>query len=127
LAHTYVLMNRLDDARTALTRCHEIISDGEDWRGLAGHVVRTEALLEAAQGNWIVADDKFTEAVETMRRHECFWERILTLSEWGCARRDAGHQAVADEKFDEAIEMLASIGAGQPWIDYVEGARQSLG
>ena len=33
LAHTYVRMNRLDDARSALARCHEIISDGEDWRG----------------------------------------------------------------------------------------------
>ena len=124
LAHSYVRMNRLDDARSALARCHEIISDGEDWRGLVGYVARTEALLEAAQGNWTVADDKFTEAVETMRRHECFWERILTLSEWGRTLRDAGRQAVADEKFDEAIELYRRVGAGQPWIDYVEAVRQ---
>ena len=125
LAHTYVLMNRLDDARTALTRCHQITSDGEDWRGLVGHVIRTEALLEAAQGNWIVADDKFTEAVEAMRRHECFWERILTLREWGCALRDAGRQKFAEKKFDEAVKILEGVGAAQRWIDYVEAARRT--
>jgi hypothetical protein len=124
LAHTQVRMNRLDDARSALVRCHEIISDGEDWRGLVGYVARTEALLEAAQGNSLVANDKFMEAVETMRRHECFWERILTLCEWARTLRDAGRQAAADKKFDEAIKILETAGAAQRWIDGIEAARQ---
>jgi tetratricopeptide (TPR) repeat protein len=124
LAHTYARMHRLDDARSALAQCHAIISDGEDWRGLVGYVARTEALLEAAQGDWAVAGGKFAEAIETMRRHECFWEQILTLCEWGRTLRDVGPPTAADEKFDEAIKLLESSGADQRWIDYLEAARR---
>jgi hypothetical protein len=54
-----------------------------------------------------------------MRNHEG-----PALCDWGRALLAAGHRDRALEKFDEAIELYRRVGAGQPWIDYVEAARQ---
>jgi tetratricopeptide (TPR) repeat protein len=122
LGHTYVLMGQLGDARKALARCRQIMADGEDWRGLAGYVARTEALVAVAESKWLVAERKFAEAVEILRRYECFWETILTVMDWGRSLMAAGKREEGQDKFNRAIETLRSRGADQRWIDRIEAA-----
>ena len=42
---------RLGEAQSHITRCREIMASGEDWRGLAGFVVRAEAVIAGLKGN----------------------------------------------------------------------------
>ncbi len=122
LGHTYVLMGQFADARKALARCLQIMADGEDWRGLAGYVARTEALVAVAENKWRIAEGKFAEAIEILTRYECFWETILTMMDWGRSLMAAGKREEGQDKFDRAIETLRSRGADQRWIDRIEAA-----
>ena len=83
--------------------------------------------MAAAKSNWVVAENKFGEAVELLRRYECFWETTLTMIEWGRYFVAAGKSEEAKEKFDRTIEVLRQRGADQRWIDRVEAARPSSG
>ncbi len=113
----YAEMDRLDEARVHLARCHEILSEGEDWRGLRGHVERADALVEACGGNLEVATKHFNEAVTIFHRYTLPWEEAETLHLWGRALVRAGKAAHASEKFDTAIDILRRHSAGQCWID----------
>jgi tetratricopeptide (TPR) repeat protein len=55
------------DALPHLQRCREIVSAGENWRGLAGGVERAEAVMAAAQGAFGAADGHFERGEEFVR------------------------------------------------------------
>ena len=117
LARIHAEMDRDAEARAHLARCHEIASEGEDWRGLKGHVERADAVVEACGGNLEVATKHFNEAVTIFHRYTLPWEEAETLHLWGRALVRAGEAARANEKFDTAIEILRRRSAGQCWID----------
>ena len=117
LARIYAEMDRLDEARAHLARCQEILSEGEDWRGLRGHVERADAVVEACGGNLEVATKHFIDAATIFHRYTLPWEEAETLHLWGRALVRAGEAAHASEKFDTAIEILRHHSAGQCWID----------
>ena len=52
LAGIYAEMGYPGRAQPHLTRCREILGNGEDWRGLAGKVARAEAVVAAAEGKY---------------------------------------------------------------------------
>ena len=122
----YAEMDRLDEARAHLARCHEILSEGEDWRGLRGHVERADALVEACGGNLDVATEHFIDAATTFHRYTLPWEEAETLYLWGRALVRAGEAAHASEKFDTATEILRRHSAGQCWIDRVEAEKARI-
>ena len=116
----YAEMDRLDEARAHLARCHEILAEGEDWRGLSGHVERADAVVEARDGDLEVAIKHFSDAVAIFRRYTLPWEEAETLHLWGRALVQADQAVHASEKFDAAVELYRHHGAGQRWIDRVE-------
>jgi tetratricopeptide (TPR) repeat protein len=124
LGRLHAEMDRDDEARAHLVRCHEILSEGEDWRGLKGHVERADAVVEACGGNLEVATKHFNEALTIFHRYTLPWEETETLRLWGRALGAAGDSR-ASEKFDAAIEIYRRHGAGERWIDLIESDRQT--
>ena len=124
LARILADMGRTDEARIELGRCREIMAAGEDWRGVAGLVEWSEASIAVAEKRFDDADHHFAVAIEIIRRYAMRTYEGPALYDWGRALLAAGHRDRALEKFDEAIELYRRVGAGQPWIDYVEAARQ---
>ncbi|MGC2491301.1 ATP-binding protein, partial [Candidatus Binatus sp.] len=124
LAHVLADVGRTDEARSELGRCREIMAAGEDWRGLAGLVEWSEAAIAVAEKRFDDADRHFAPAIEIIRRYSMRTHEGPALCDWGRALLAADHRDRALEKFDEAIELYRRIGAGQPWIERVEAARQ---
>jgi tetratricopeptide (TPR) repeat protein len=125
LAHVLADMGRMDEAKSELGRCREIMAEGEDWRGLAGLVEWSEAAIAAAEQRFEDADHHFAAAIEIIRRYSMRTHEGPALSEWGRALLAADHRDRALEKFDEALELYRRVGAGQPWIDRVLADKQA--
>ena len=125
LASVYADKNRVDDAHEQLTRCREILGNGEDWRGLAGKVARAEAVVSAAEGKYQDAETQFEKAVEIFRRYHVPFEEAEALHYWGRALNASGEHGRASEKLDAAIEIYRRCGAGERWVERVEANRQS--
>jgi tetratricopeptide (TPR) repeat protein len=124
LTHVLADMGRTDEARSELGRCREIMAAGEDWRGLAGLVEWSAASIAVAEKRFDDADHHFAVAIDIIRRYSMRNHEGPALSEWGRTLLAAGHRDRAFEKLDEALDLYRRVGAGQPWIDYVEAARQ---
>ncbi len=116
-------MGRPEEAVQHLELCRGIIAQGEDWLGMVGLVARAEGMLAATQG--LNFATYFENAIATFKRYSLPWEEADTLHDWGIALNRAGEYSVANQKFDAAIEIYRGHGAGQRWIDRVEGARRS--
>ena len=115
----------LDGARLHLARCREIIGAGEDWLGLAGAVVRAEAVVAAMEKRLPDAETFFERAIATFTHYSLPWEQAETLLQWGRVLA-AGHEDRANEKFDAAIEIYRRYGAGERWLERVQEARRHV-
>ena len=107
------------EALPHLERCREIVSAGENWRGLAGRVERAEAVMAAAQGEYTAAEAQFEKAIATFRHYSLPWEEADSLQYWGRALLAANERTRAIEKFDAAIDIYHRHGAGTRFIEYV--------
>jgi ATP/maltotriose-dependent transcriptional regulator MalT len=126
LALLHAENGRPDDAAPHLLRCHEIVAQGEDWRGLAGRVALAEASVAAAEGHTAEAEPLFEQAIDVFCRYALPWDEAEALHLWGRALFRTRRRAAAPEKFDAAIEIYQRHGAGRAWIDRVETDRQRL-
>ena len=128
LALLYIEMGRLEEARAQLARCHEIMSEGEDWRGVAGRVALAEAVLAAAEGDLEAAGPQFERALDIFRRYGLPWDQAEAFHLWGraCAAAGRSYRPRALEAFDAAIDIYQRHGAGQCWIDRVEMDRRGV-
>jgi hypothetical protein len=115
-------LDKRDAAIAQVTRCREIMASGENWRGLAGHAARAEAVLAAGELNREEAERQFARALEIFDRYALPFEAAETFLYWGRALKAIGDSR-ANERFDAAIELYRRHGAGQRWIDRVETAR----
>jgi class 3 adenylate cyclase/tetratricopeptide (TPR) repeat protein len=106
-----------------LQRCRQIVAAGENWFGIAGLVERAEAVVAAAQGEYVAAEAHFEKAIATFHHYCLPWEQADTLQYWGRALLAAGDHARAIEKFDDAIEIYRSRGAGARFVEYVMADR----
>jgi len=125
IASICVQIGSLDAAERELVRCREIMALGEDWRGLAGFVVRAEAVVSAATGKYEGAEAQFEKAIEIFRRYQVPFEEADALYYWGRALNASGEHGLANEKLDAAIEIYRRCGAGQRWVDRVEADRNT--
>jgi class 3 adenylate cyclase len=110
---------KADDAEPHAARCREILSNGEDWRGRAGHLMQVEAVIAAAAGRPADAQAHFEAALEAFRRYEVPWREADTLISWGTALLRAGDRGEALEKLDAAIAIYRRIGASSQWLERV--------
>jgi len=113
----------LHNARAHITRCAEILANGEDWRGLTGRVAIAEAVVAATEGDVDRAATRFTDATHVFERYGLRWEAAEVLHMWGRALAHAGDVAEAIDKVDAAVEIYQTCGAGAVWIERVLRAR----
>jgi tetratricopeptide (TPR) repeat protein len=105
LALLHAENGRPEDAGPHLLRCHEIMAQGEDWRGLAGRVALAEAAVAAAEGHTADAERLFEQAIDVFRRYTLPWDEAEALHAWGRTLFRTRSRAEALEKFDAAVEI----------------------
>jgi tetratricopeptide (TPR) repeat protein len=123
LAGIYAEMGDPERAHEHLSRCHGIIENGEDWRGLAGIVARAEAVVAAAESKYEDAETQFVKAVQVFQRYHVPFYEAEALHYWGRALNASGEHGRANEKLDAAIEIYQRCGAGERWVLRVEADR----
>jgi hypothetical protein len=123
LALLYAETQHPEQAHPHLVRCREVMTAGEDWRGLAGHIARAEAAVAAAENRFEVADERFTRAVEIFHRYQVPFEEAETLHYWGRALLAAGDSGQALAKLDAATGLYQRHGAGERWLERVQADR----
>jgi len=119
LATICVRLGKLERAGEHIGRCRQIMSAGEDWRGLVGHVARATALLAAAEGRSNEAEAQFSKAVTVFRRYHAPFEEAATLRQWARVLAGSGIPDRASEKFDAAVEVYRGLAASDDWIERV--------
>lgn len=124
LAEVYAEMRHPEQAHPHLTRCREILGNGEDWCGLAGVVARAEAVVAAAEGKYQDAETEFEKSVQIFQRYHVPFQEAEALHYWGQALNASGEQGRANEKLDKAVEIYRRCGASERWVERVEANRQ---
>jgi DNA-binding CsgD family transcriptional regulator/tetratricopeptide (TPR) repeat protein len=117
----------LTEARSHVSRCREILNQGEDWRGLAGRVALAEAVALAAGGAHGPAEARFAEAIQHFRHYTLPWEEAETLRWWGRALARAGRPTEANDKLNAAAAIHERYGAGAVWMEEVISTRPRVG
>ncbi len=125
LASIYTRMNRPNDAKINLDRCQEIISAGENWYGLAGHLARAEGEFAASQHDWISAVRSLERAILNFREYRLPWEEARALEARSKAAAQQGDSQTAFNEIDAALAIYREHGAGQPWVDRVQAERET--
>ncbi len=110
-------LNRTDEAETQVSRCRDIIGDGQDWRGRVGELELAEAVVGAARGTLPEATQHFEKAIAIFRRYHVPWHEADALILWGQALLEAGQRAGALEKLDAALVTYRRIGASAQWLE----------
>jgi hypothetical protein len=116
-------LSRMDEARTELALCRDIVAAGEDWRGTLGIVEHAEGVVAAVEGRIGDADMHFERSIEISRRYRVPWNEADAFDDWGRALLHAGDVDRGVGKLDAAIDIYRRIGAGQPFVDRVLAAR----
>jgi DNA-binding CsgD family transcriptional regulator len=118
LALLAVESNELAEAQLHARRCAQILAEGEDWRGLAGHVALAEAVSLVA-----VAEARFADAIRIFRRLRLPWEEAEAWYWWGRALLRAERSDEAHEKLSAAEATYEHYRGGSAWIERVRRAR----
>jgi tetratricopeptide (TPR) repeat protein len=124
IAIVYCGLGRPEEALPHLQRCREIMAAGEDWRGMAGLVDLAESVVACADGGHTDAERGFRRSLEVFIHYDLPYLQADTLYYWGQALASAGERDQSEAKFESAMDIYRRVGAGQPWIDRVEAARQ---
>jgi tetratricopeptide (TPR) repeat protein len=118
---------QLEEARRQVERCLGILAEGDDWGGMAGWVALAEGALADAEGRLDEAEGTFQRAIETFRRYTLPWDEADALRCWGRALLRAGEREHGVEKLDKATAIYRRIGAGEPWVELVDGEKADIG
>ena len=116
LAQVATKAGELREGMRHLSRAQEIVSNGEDWRGLAAEVCQSEAALATAEERWDDAEVAFQTASEINRRYHLPYYQARCLMEWGrmcLSRNDPGDRAQATALLDQALGIFQDIQASK--------------
>jgi tetratricopeptide (TPR) repeat protein len=120
LARSQAQAGRLDEAGSQIERCREIVSNGEEWTGLAGRVELSGAVVLAHVGRTEQAEASFARALEAFDRHKLRCDQADAMHQWGLALARAGDRPGAAEKLDAALDLYRRHEAGEPLRERVE-------
>jgi len=126
VALVHLARGRVAEARSQLVRCRTLLSEEEDWRGLAGFVERGEAALLAQDGLLEQAGERFMTAGRIFSQYHVPWELAETLVTWGAQLLRAGKAHEGTEKLNAAAQIYRHLGLGACWearIEAVAGAK----
>ena len=116
LIESYLGLDRLEDARQCLNRAQEILSQPEDWKGLAAGVALAEGLLAAAEERQEDAESSFQRAVETNQRYGLVYDQARVLYQWAgmtLARPAAGERQRGLELLDQSLILFRQCEANK--------------
>lgn len=114
LAHVASREGEPDAAAEHLRRAKEIISNGQDWSGLAAEVHMAEGVLATARKHWQEAEAAFQKAVETNRQYQLPYYEARSLLEWGemyLSRNDPEDRNKGMQFLDQALAIFQRIRA----------------
>jgi DNA-binding CsgD family transcriptional regulator/tetratricopeptide (TPR) repeat protein len=104
----------LEEAVTHLRRAQEILSNGEDWRGLAAEVHLAEGILATAQQRWPEAEAAFQKAAAINRQYHLPYYEARSLFEWGqmyLSRNGPGDRGRGMELLGQSLAIFQRIQA----------------
>jgi tetratricopeptide (TPR) repeat protein len=107
-------LGELEEAQNDLQRCNEILSNGEDWRGLAAEVYQAEGILRTDEKRWPEAEAAFQKAVEINRQYHLPYFEAKTLFERGqmcLSRNESGDRDRGMQLLDEALAIFQRVPA----------------
>ncbi|HET6967459.1 MAG TPA: BTAD domain-containing putative transcriptional regulator [Ornithinibacter sp.] len=108
--------NRPTEADAHLSRCEEILSGGEDWRGLVGEVELARAAVASVRGDEDAANAASARAVEVFVTHRMPWREAAALVSWGDLLSERGDGGRAARRWTRAREAYAGIHAPDRWV-----------
>ena len=114
LAELHLRAGDIDSAARAVERGFELLTPGEDWRGLPAPLHLARAMLASAQGRRDEAEHDLETAVGLNRRYQLPFDEARALAEWGrlsLARGSAGGRERARERFGAALALFERVGA----------------
>ena len=118
----------LDGAATHLLRAQEILSNGEDWRGLAAEVHLAEGIVATAQRRWPEAEAAFRKAAAISGQYHVPYYEARFLLEWGemyLSRNGPGDRDKGMELLDQALATFQRIQA-KKMVEKVLGRKELL-
>ncbi|MPZ91537.1 MAG: AAA family ATPase [Actinobacteria bacterium] len=127
IAEACLDMRQLDDARSHLNRCREILATGEDWGGRAGQVSLAEARLRSLDDRGPEADRDFAEAIELLTRWSLVWEEAEGHLGWARALIEAGRAGESREHIAIVKDTYLRIDAGTRWSERATAAGDPQG
>ncbi|MCH8062826.1 MAG: AAA family ATPase, partial [Chloroflexi bacterium] len=116
LAQVAAKAGELNEARAHLSRVQEILSNGEDWRGLEAEVLHSEAIFATAEERWQQAEVAFRKAAEINRRYHLPYYEARCIMEWGhmrLSRNEPGDKQQGMELLDQALGIFQGIQAAK--------------
>ncbi len=93
-------------------RAKEILSNGEDWRGLAAQVRLAEGIVATAEKKWEEAEDAFKKALEIYRQYPFPYYEAKCLFEWAqmyLSRNRSGDRERGMQLLDETLVIFQKI------------------
>lgn len=104
----------LQEAMPNLQRAREIVSNGEDWRGLLAKVHLAEGILATAKKKWQEAEDAFRKAAEINQKYHLPYYEAKSIFEWGqmyLSRNAPGDRERGMGLLDGALAIFQKIQA----------------
>jgi class 3 adenylate cyclase/tetratricopeptide (TPR) repeat protein len=123
LALVQLVRGEIAEARSEVVRCRTLLSEKEDWRGLAAFVDRAEAGILALDGLLEEANKCFIRATEVFSRYLVPWEVAETLITWGTHLIRAAKIEGGIEKLNGAAQIYQHLGLGPRWVSRIEELR----
>jgi ATP/maltotriose-dependent transcriptional regulator MalT len=117
---------RTSEARAHIERCKAVLSQGEDWRGVAGRVALAEGALAAAESRLPEAEKHLGRAVEIFRRLTLPWDEAEGLRLWGRYLLQAHRREDALTRLTGSLDVYRRLGAGPAWTDPIAVERDRL-
>jgi len=112
LAVVTAMEGELEEAEAHLHRAKEILSNGEDWRGLAAQVHLAEGIVTTAEKKWQEAEEAFKKALEIHRQYPFPYYEAKCRFEWAqmyLSRNGSGDRDRGMQLLDEALVIFQKI------------------
>ncbi len=110
-------------------RAKGILSNGEDWRGLAAQVHLAEGIVTTAEKKWQEAEEAFKKALEIYRQYPFPYYEAKCRFEWGqmyVSRNGSGDRERGMQLLDEALAIYQKI-QSKKMVEKMLAHKQVLG
>ncbi len=112
LAVVTAMEGELEQAEAHLHRAKGILSNGEDWRGLAAEVHLAKGIVTTAEKKWQEAEDAFKKVLEIYSQYPFPYFEAKCRFEWGqmyVSRNGPGDRERGMQLVDEALGIFQKI------------------